>query len=393
MAEIFELHDRARSRCSPITAASRIRATPLHARTAGRGRALDRHPRARRRRGRARDRRRRDRHPGGRQRPHPRRAHRASSRAGRRRCRSTGWVIPAPWARPTTTTSSPTSGSSRPAPSTITRRRSCACPATSRTTASARSPPAPDPRRGRACPTTPSSSAASTARRRSPASPSSAGWRSCSASPGSVLWLLETAAEHRARCGDYAEAARHRPRAAGVRAEASRTRSHLARYPLADLFLDTAPYGAHTTASDALWMGVPVLTLSGRGFASRVCGSLVRSAGLPELVCENAARLRGARRGAGWRPGPRRRAEGPAGGHRDTCDLFNMEKLVASLEGLYADMARTTRGRLPQPDLPNLDAYFKIGCDFDHEAARCWGSPTMPASTARRSSSATWSGR
>jgi predicted O-linked N-acetylglucosamine transferase (SPINDLY family) len=45
---------------------------------------------------------------------------------------------------------------------------------------------------------------------------------------------------------------------------------HLARYPLADVFLDTAPYGAHTTASDALWMGVPVVTFSGRGFASRV---------------------------------------------------------------------------------------------------------------------------
>src|SRR6185312_14111827 len=59
---------------------------------------------------------------------------------------------------------------------------------------------------------------------------------------------------------------------------------HLARYQLADLFLDTTPYGAHTTASDALWMGVPVLTLSGRCFASRVCGSLVRSAGLPDLV-------------------------------------------------------------------------------------------------------------
>jgi predicted O-linked N-acetylglucosamine transferase (SPINDLY family) len=63
---------------------------------------------------------------------------------------------------------------------------------------------------------------------------------------------------------------------------------HLARYPLADLFLDTAPYGAHTTASDALWMGVPVLTWSGRCFASRVCGSLLRAADLPELVCDSA---------------------------------------------------------------------------------------------------------
>lgn len=79
---------------------------------------------------------------------------------------------------------------------------------------------------------------------------------------------------------------------------------HLAGYPLADLFLDTAPYGAHTTASDALWMGVPVLTLPGRGFASRVCASLVRAAGLPEMICASAAdsrlgRLRPSRTSAG----------------------------------------------------------------------------------------------
>ena len=49
---------------------------------------------------------------------------------------------------------------------------------------------------------------------------------------------------------------------------------HLARYPLADLFLDSFPYGAHTTASDALWMGVPVLTLSGRSFAEPLSRSI-----------------------------------------------------------------------------------------------------------------------
>ena len=69
------------------------------------------------------------------------------------------------------------------------------------------------------------------------------------------------------------------------------SRLDFARYALADLFLDTFPYGAHTTASDAMWMGTPVLTLEGRGFASRVCAGLVRSAGMPDLnglggVCE-----------------------------------------------------------------------------------------------------------
>ena len=60
---------------------------------------------------------------------------------------------------------------------------------------------------------------------------------------------------------------------------------HLARYVLADLFLDTFPYGAHTTAADAIWMGVPVLTTPGKSFASRVCASLAHAAGIGELVC------------------------------------------------------------------------------------------------------------
>jgi protein O-GlcNAc transferase len=54
---------------------------------------------------------------------------------------------------------------------------------------------------------------------------------------------------------------------------------HLARHRLADLFLDTFPYNAHTTASDALWMGLPVVTNTGRSFASRVAGSLLRAVG------------------------------------------------------------------------------------------------------------------
>ena len=59
---------------------------------------------------------------------------------------------------------------------------------------------------------------------------------------------------------------------------------HLARFGLADLFLDTLPYNAHTTASDALWTGVPVVTCIGEAFAGRVAASLLKAAGLPELV-------------------------------------------------------------------------------------------------------------
>ena len=50
------------------------------------------------------------------------------------------------------------------------------------------------------------------------------------------------------------------------------------------MFLDTFPYGAHTTASDALWMGVPLVALCGRSFASRVSGSIVSAAGRPDLI-------------------------------------------------------------------------------------------------------------
>src|SRR5262249_56753103 len=64
---------------------------------------------------------------------------------------------------------------------------------------------------------------------------------------------------------------------------------HLARCRLADLFLDTLPYNAHTTASDALWVGLPVLTCMGKAFAGRVAASLLRAIGLPEMVTSNMA--------------------------------------------------------------------------------------------------------
>ena len=64
---------------------------------------------------------------------------------------------------------------------------------------------------------------------------------------------------------------------------------HLARLPLADLFLDGLPYNAHTTGSDALWAGVPLITRTGTTFPGRVAASLLTAAGLPELVTESAA--------------------------------------------------------------------------------------------------------
>ncbi len=66
------------------------------------------------------------------------------------------------------------------------------------------------------------------------------------------------------------------------------TEKHLARHKMADLFIDTFPYTAHTTCSDALWSGLPVITRIGQSFASRVSASLLSAIGLPELITKSA---------------------------------------------------------------------------------------------------------
>ena len=104
--------------------------------------------------------------------------------------------------------------------------------------------------------------------------------------PGSVLWLLEDSSLQADNLRREALARNIDP---GRLVFSGRTDlpNHLARHRAADLFLDTLPCNAHTTASDALWTGVPVLTCAGEGFGARVAASLLRAVGLPELVCDS----------------------------------------------------------------------------------------------------------
>ncbi|MBL8629018.1 MAG: tetratricopeptide repeat protein [Rhodospirillaceae bacterium] len=183
--------------------------------------------------------------------------------------------------------------------------------------------------------------------------------------PGSVLWLLDSIESVSNRLRDMAEQhgiARDRI----IFAPKAKNPDHLARYVLADLFLDTSPYGAHTTSSDALWMGVPVLTLAGRSFASRVCGSLVKSADLEELIVytpEDYVRL-AIELGLNKQKLQTYRERLSAA--RQSCVLFDMPLLVSSLERLYAEMWEDFKaGRLPRPDLSNIDIYNDIGVDLD----------------------------
>lgn len=104
---------------------------------------------------------------------------------------------------------------------------------------------------------------------------------------GSVLWLLDGGDAVRENLSRAAKARGVDP-ARLVFAPRAKMEDHLARHAHADLFLDNLPCNAHTTASDALWAGVPVLTCLGDTFAGRVAGSLLHAVGLPEMVTRSA---------------------------------------------------------------------------------------------------------
>ncbi|WP_158284209.1 glycosyltransferase [Azospirillum sp. TSO22-1] len=106
--------------------------------------------------------------------------------------------------------------------------------------------------------------------------------------PDSILWLLATNPTAQANLLRYAQSVGVLPQRI-LFARPAPTPEYLARFTLADLQLDTFPFNGGTSTSDALWMGLPVLTCSGRSFASRMAGSLLRAVGAPELVTDSFA--------------------------------------------------------------------------------------------------------
>ncbi len=186
------------------------------------------------------------------------------------------------------------------------------------------------------------------------------------AAPHTVLWLLQDLEETSNGLLAYARAAGVDP-ARIVIAPKLANAEHLARYPLADLFLDSFPWGAHTTASDALWMGVPVLTQTGRSFAARVCSSLVKAAGLPEFASADESEYAAKALAFAFQPETLRPYRGRLMDRRG--QLFDVDRLVRALEGLYLEMVRReAQGRTPRPQLTNLDVYHEIGSKLDMEA-------------------------
>jgi predicted O-linked N-acetylglucosamine transferase (SPINDLY family) len=186
--------------------------------------------------------------------------------------------------------------------------------------------------------------------------------------PESVLWLLSRSDTGNARLKGYAQEQGISPDRIIIAPFDENNSEHLTRYMLADLFLDTSPYGAHVTGSDALWMGLPILTISGRSFASRVCGSLVRSAGLPELVCRTPEEYVEMAVALGRDKERVLKLKQKLKDNRDTCVLFDSKSCVKNLESLYQQMWKDfSQGKLPRPDLTNLDVYFEIGCEENYD--------------------------
>jgi len=123
---------------------------------------------------------------------------------------------------------------------------------------------------------------------------------------------------------------------------------YLARLRAADLFLDTLPYNAHATASDALWAGLPIVTCTGRSFHSRVAASLLYAAGLPELVSSSLTQYEELARKLAIDPASLAALKTRLMRNRDTSALFDTARMTRDLEAAYRIMwERSERGEPP----------------------------------------------
>ena len=155
--------------------------------------------------------------------------------------------------------------------------------------------------------------------------------------PGSVLWLWASNAE----APGYL---RHEARARGVDAErlvfaaTLPAGAHLARTAVADLYLDTFPCNGHTTASDALWAGVPVLTCAGKTFASRVAGSLLHAVGLPGMITTSLTEYEALALGLARDPDALSDVRRQLAVNRTTTPLFDTARTTRDLEAVYEEL-------------------------------------------------------
>ncbi len=162
---------------------------------------------------------------------------------------------------------------------------------------------------------------------------------------GSMLWLLEASAESAANLRKEA-VARGVAAERLVFAQRASLPDHLARHRLADLFLDSTPYNAHTTASDALWAGLPVLTVLGETFASRVAASLLHAVGLPELIAESPEAYEQMAVDLSIHPSRLAALKTRLTANRQTAPLFDTKRFTGHIEAAYTAMHERHRAGL-----------------------------------------------
>jgi predicted O-linked N-acetylglucosamine transferase (SPINDLY family) len=173
--------------------------------------------------------------------------------------------------------------------------------------------------------------------------------RVLAAVPDSVLWLL---AYNETTTGNLRAAARGHgvDPARLVFAPSAPLPVHLARQPQADLFLDTWPYGAHTTGIDALWSGVPMLTCHGAAFPGRVGASMLRALDMPDLIAASPAEYAAQALALARDPAALRALRARLAATRDRAPLFDTARFTADLERAFAAMATRQRaGLAPAP--------------------------------------------
>ncbi|MEO8301063.1 MAG: tetratricopeptide repeat protein [Rhizomicrobium sp.] len=153
--------------------------------------------------------------------------------------------------------------------------------------------------------------------------------------PGSVLWLLDSPAAGNLRT--HAEKRGVDP-ARLVFAPRAEPGAHLARHQLADLFLDTLPYNAHTTCSDALWAGLPVVTCYGKAFHGRVAASLLKAIGMTELVAMQASDYETMALDLAKNPALLQATRAKLARNRNTTALYDSENFRKGIEAAYEAM-------------------------------------------------------
>jgi predicted O-linked N-acetylglucosamine transferase (SPINDLY family) len=177
------------------------------------------------------------------------------------------------------------------------------------------------------------------------------GWsRILLASPGSILWLLQ---DNVAAVGNLRNeaSARGLDPSRLIFANSVSLDEHLARHRLADLFLDTLPYNAHTTASEALWAGLPVLTRIGDTFAGRVGASLLTAVGLPELIVATQQEYEATAIDLAANPDRLRALKEKLARNRLTAPLFDTALYARRLEAAFEAMHAHRLANLPPDDI------------------------------------------